>query len=173
MHQPAWFSALLDGLDHRMARLVGQNPPPGFPDSLSADAKAALLASYGTQFGAYVNLLWQVPALSLTAQAFLFTIALGDSRPVSRMVSGALSLVVAAMSIYLMVSHRIHAERHGRVATALAVQLGALDGADRTGAAGAWGAVNRGSFVLWIAGLALFGLVGFGAVLVGLVALVV
>ena len=47
--------------------------------------QAALLAVYAGQFGSYTTLLWQVPALSLTAQAFLFTIALAkDANPGAR-----------------------------------------------------------------------------------------
>jgi hypothetical protein len=41
------------------------------------DALLALLTVYTTQFGSYTTLLWQVPVLGLTAQAFLMTIALG------------------------------------------------------------------------------------------------
>lgn len=53
------------------------------------------------------HLLWQVPILSLTAQAFLFTIALsGDSSRTARMMSAALALVVTFLSITLMARHR-------------------------------------------------------------------
>jgi hypothetical protein len=53
------------------------------------------------------NLIWQVPLLSLTAQAFLFSIALGsDARPVSRIVASGLSMVVSVLCILLMARHR-------------------------------------------------------------------
>ncbi len=53
------------------------------------------------------NLLWQVPTLSLTAQAFLFTIALGsDSQRLARVVSCVLSLIVTFLSITLMARYR-------------------------------------------------------------------
>ncbi|MET8425556.1 hypothetical protein [Nocardia sp. NPDC004860] len=56
----------------------------------------------------YENLLWQVPALSLTAQAFLFSIAMGAGNdPVARVVSSLLALIVSIMSIMLMASHRL------------------------------------------------------------------
>ena len=130
-----------------------------------------MLAVYAGQFGSYTTLLWQVPALSLTAQAFLFTIALAKNvDPGARVVTGILSVVTSLMSIYLMLSHRIHAERQGRVAMDLALQLGAQRGPEKyhRGAAGVWAAVNRGSFALWILGLGLFGMVGLGAAILGL-----
>jgi hypothetical protein len=53
------------------------------------------------------NLIWQVPLLSLTAQAFLFTIALGgESRQASRIVACLLSLIVTFLCITLMARHR-------------------------------------------------------------------
>jgi hypothetical protein len=53
------------------------------------------------------NLLWQVPILSLTAQAFLFTIALGaGSSPVARTMAAVLSIIVTGLSVTLMARHR-------------------------------------------------------------------
>lgn len=53
------------------------------------------------------NLIWQVPVLSLTAQAFLFTIALGaDTSRFARVIAASLSLVVTFLSITLMARHR-------------------------------------------------------------------
>jgi hypothetical protein len=53
------------------------------------------------------NLLWQVPTLSLTAQAFLFTIALGaDTSQLSRCIAALLSMLSAAVSMILMAGQR-------------------------------------------------------------------
>ncbi len=53
------------------------------------------------------NMLWQVPTLSLTGQAFLFTIALGhDSSRTARVVSCLLSIVMTILSMHLMSRHR-------------------------------------------------------------------
>lgn len=53
------------------------------------------------------NMLWQVPTLSLTGQAFLFTIALGaDSSRVARVVASTLSIVMTILSMHLMSRHR-------------------------------------------------------------------
>jgi hypothetical protein len=56
------------------------------------------------------NLLWQVPVLSLTAQAFLFTIALGGgSSRLARCIAALLSVIAATVSMILMAGHR-HSE---------------------------------------------------------------
>jgi hypothetical protein len=66
-------------------------------------ATYSAVAARRTQFDA---LLWQVPVLSLTAQAFLFTIALGDGDAWARIVSSLLSLNITVISIMLMGRHR-------------------------------------------------------------------
>lgn len=52
------------------------------------------------------NLVWQVPVLSLTAQAFLFVTALGGGDKWSRVIASVLSLAVTFLSITLMARHR-------------------------------------------------------------------
>lgn len=55
----------------------------------------------------YERLLWQVPSLSLTAQAFLFNIALNQNNSAAGRIGGAsLALVLALLSLGLMASHR-------------------------------------------------------------------
>lgn len=59
----------------------------------------------------YENLLWQVPTVSLTAQAFLFSIAMAaENLPIAKVASSLLALIVSIISILLMASHRL-AER--------------------------------------------------------------
>lgn len=53
------------------------------------------------------SLLWQVPSLSLTAQAFLFSISLGNSSKVSRIIASALSVLMCGLTLHLMGRHRI------------------------------------------------------------------
>lgn len=53
------------------------------------------------------ELMWQVPALSFTAQAFLFTIALGSGISMeSRLISSFLIIISSSMSLQLMSKHR-------------------------------------------------------------------
>lgn len=64
----------------------------------------AAVAARRTQWD---NLLWQVPTLSLTGQAFLFTIALGpDSSRASRMIACTLSMVMTVLAMHLLSRHR-------------------------------------------------------------------
>jgi hypothetical protein len=72
-------------------------------DNLSREAYAAV-AARRTQFD---QLVWQVPVLSLTAQAFLFSIALSsDGTRTTRIIASLLSLVMTFLSLHLMVKHR-------------------------------------------------------------------
>jgi hypothetical protein len=52
------------------------------------------------------ELLWQVPGLSLTAQAFLFIISLGNSSNLSRLIASSLSTIISILSMHLMIRHR-------------------------------------------------------------------
>lgn len=52
-------------------------------------------------------LLWQVPALSLTGQAFLLVIALGDtSAALARYLAAGLGFLLALVSVVTLASHR-------------------------------------------------------------------
>jgi len=54
----------------------------------------------------YDQMLWQTPVISLTAQAFLFSIALGHIHPVSRALAALLALACSLASIHLLAKHR-------------------------------------------------------------------
>src|SRR5690349_20867309 len=56
---------------------------------------------------AFDTLVWQVPSLGLTAQAFLLTLAYGpSSSSTARYVAGGLSIVIALVAIQTMLKHR-------------------------------------------------------------------
>jgi hypothetical protein len=67
------------------------------------DAQYQLLAERRQN---YDNMLWQTPVISLTAQAFLFTIALGGGERSSRILAGMLSFFAAVAASQLMSKHR-------------------------------------------------------------------
>jgi hypothetical protein len=131
---------------------------------LQAGDLVALLNVYTSQFGSYTTLLWQVPALGLTAQAFLMTIVLGGGSPpvthAARYTASALSIVVALASIWLMHNQRARAINHAELAKRVSYRLSlthlvggtfALDDAvpDRgTDAQNVW-AVNRVIYHVW------------------------
>ena len=55
----------------------------------------------------YDQMMWQVPGLSLAAQSFLLTIALGaNSTPVARLVSGLLAFMAAVATVQLLLKQR-------------------------------------------------------------------
>jgi colanic acid biosynthesis protein WcaH len=62
------------------------------------------------------SLLWSTPVISLTAQAFLFTIALNpDVSVYSRIISAFLALITAVASIHLLMKHRFYEEEHAKI----------------------------------------------------------
>ena len=75
------------------------------------DQYAHLIVPYGVlndRVGDRDALMWQSPAMALTAQAFLVTIALGhETAPVARFLAAMLGVVVTVMSIQLMLKHRL------------------------------------------------------------------
>jgi|GEM_PF-6539679 hypothetical protein len=52
------------------------------------------------------TMLWQVPSLSLAGQAFLFSVSLGNSSVLSRLMASGLSILISILAIHLMVRHR-------------------------------------------------------------------
>jgi hypothetical protein len=132
------------------------------------------------------NLLWQVPAVSLTAQAFLFSISMGAGNDaVARIASSLLALNVSIISIMLMASHRLAARKD-------VLWLERFEQNEL--AAGTWGAHGtafetqqdiadldagwvgnlipmRQMFTVWVVGLACFGLAAVFMILRTLVGL--
>jgi len=61
------------------------------------------------------NLVWQTPVLSLTAQAFLFTIIYTSTASnVARTIVAALSIILALASIQLLLKHRFMEAEHAK-----------------------------------------------------------
>lgn len=62
------------------------------------------------------SLLWQTPVLSLTAQAFLFVIALSQNVSDSaRKIAASLALIAAVASIQLLTKHRFNEVEHAKL----------------------------------------------------------
>lgn len=73
------------------------------------------------------TLLWQTPVLSLTAQAFLFTIALGEDVPESgRRTAATLALMVSIASIQLLAKHRFNEVDHAKRLTQIEKERGLI-----------------------------------------------
>lgn len=76
----------------------------------------------------YDLLMWQTPALGMTAQAFLMTIALGpDTKQAARLVANLLAFVVALLSMQLMAKHRYHEGIDARLLVRLETDHGLTD----------------------------------------------
>jgi hypothetical protein len=87
--------------------LVPQGRADNPPMSQEDMRRLAVYQVVAARRDSYEALLWQVPALSLTAQAFLLTIALGGgtSLPARRLAS-LLSFISALASMQLLSKHR-------------------------------------------------------------------
>jgi hypothetical protein len=90
----------------------------------TGDQLINLLNIYATQVGSYTTLLWQVPALSLTAQSFLLTIALtAHNGEIAKVTAAGLSMVISLASYALMHDQRGHAINYGELAMRLSNKL--------------------------------------------------
>ncbi len=145
--------------------------PPGETQAAgvahSSGDLVGLLGAYGTQFGSYTTLLWQVPALSLTAQSFLMTIALGSGNTsLARLIASVLSAIVAWASFALMHDQRGHAINHGELARRISAKLdlkellGYLEETDakpaKADAETVWTAWDHSIYAVWKGCMVLF-----------------
>ncbi|WP_104190437.1 hypothetical protein [Cryobacterium sp. Y82] len=72
-----------------------------------ADQLLAVWQAVSQRRIAYETMMWQTPALGMTAQAFLLTLALAtDTSDVARIASAALSVLISIMVIQLLGKHR-------------------------------------------------------------------
>jgi len=117
-------------------------------------------------------MLWQAPALALTAQAFLLTIALGGNAisVSARALAAALGLVVACMSMQLMAKHRYLRELDNAWLTVMEKEIGLAPIAARglePGEGPRRSLAHRArSYVVWEVGLALFALTNMAILLI-------
>ena len=86
---------------------------PYFEIDILTDAQYEILNARRDSFN---NLVWETPVLSLTAQAFLFTIALNpDVSVTARYLSAILALITAIASIQVLAKHRFMEREHARM----------------------------------------------------------
>lgn len=83
--------------------------------STQPETAALVYQALSQRRSGFDTLVWQTPALSLTAQAFLFTIALGNNGSGARLASSFLAMVVTFMSMQLMSKHRYHEIHDGEI----------------------------------------------------------
>ena len=73
------------------------------PEPKIAEQQYPILAARRQNYDA---MLWQTPVISLTAQSFLFLIALGTGDPYGRLIAALLALITALASAQLLAKHR-------------------------------------------------------------------
>jgi hypothetical protein len=125
-------------------------------------------------------MIWQTPALGLTAQAFLLTIALSaDASRTARLITAILSLVTALVAMQTMTKHRYNETTDARLLECIERELGFTVGNQPPhmpprirGAAvnNATGPINKlRSFDLWMISLSAFALSGLIVIIVTIV----
>ena len=96
-------------------------------DGSQAATEATTVAMYQVVAGrrqAIDTMMWQVPSLSLTAQAFLLTISLGsDSSRLARLVAAFLGSIAMGMCLQLMAKYRHLEVVDSRIAESLEQRL--------------------------------------------------
>lgn len=148
------------------------------PDSLADSRLTRQLFAYemlAERRNQQDSMLWQAPALALTAQAFLLTIALGGNAVsvFARALAAGLGLVVACMSMQLMAKHRHLTELDNAWLAAMEQEIGLAPIAARDISPGVGPrrslARRARSYVVWEAGLALFALTNMAILLITLI----
>ena len=147
---------------------------------------------------AYDSMMWQTPALGLTAQAFLLTLALeATSRSLVRFIAASLSLVLSLITMQLMAKHRLFEVLDSKLLARFEDKLGISDWlevhphgpkesrrdeSERTGenekslpkwiswlrwfTRGPKWFWRKSSFLVWQFGLASFGMISIGIMIV-------
>lgn len=78
---------------------------------MDIESAALLFQTVEQRRETYDQMMWQVPALGLTAQAFLLTIALGSgSSWIARVLAATLGAAAAVAGMQLLLKHRYHEE---------------------------------------------------------------
>lgn len=133
------------------------------PDVPIAEPTETLYEIVAARRLGYDSMMWQTPVLSLTAQAFLLTIALGEGGKWARCMSGFLALLAALSSLQLMVKHRAYEEADSRWLKAYEdrwFNCKPVHGSGRAFFQPNWVA-RLSSYRVWRWTLAVFGLAGF------------
>jgi hypothetical protein len=158
----------------------GQETPPGHSHSGARGGSQPTLRSQMSYDVAanrryqYDFMMWQVPALSLTAQAFLFTVALqAEATRAARLIASALALVVAAISMQLMAKHRHHERTEADRLKGFEEdqQLAGLHRPmqERGTQLRRWSPTALSSYHVWMVGIAVFGLAAVTIILISIV----
>lgn len=152
--------------------------PAAYMDERSSQAVLAVYSAVSARRDSFDDRMWQVPALAMTAQAFLMAIALGSTGiRAPKFVAAVLGLVLAVLSMQLMAKHRFIELLDNRLLEkverdlGLEAILGELPHAalrQRAATLAAPRLVRLSSYRIWMAALGLFGLADIAGVFLAL-----
>lgn len=134
-------------------------------EEITASDPATVYNVVAAQMQQHDMLMWQVPVLSLTAQAFLFTIILGgDSSRTARVLASALAAISSILSMQLMAKHHWYRQLEwkwlGDFEEKHKMEHAHAHGNDRASKRSLpQGIIYQSSYKLWQVGLSIFGLV--------------
>ncbi|MEU4444396.1 hypothetical protein AB0K14_19085 [Actinosynnema sp. NPDC050801] len=130
----------------------------------------AVLAQYqvvAARRQAFDTMMWQAPALSLTAQSFLLSLAYGaQSTRLASAVAGVLSVIVSGMSVQLLLRHRQNEITDSLLLHRIELEQGwpemfASSKVRARTVSGPHRRLVRGrSYLIWACGLSIFGIAG-------------
>jgi hypothetical protein len=115
--------------------------------------------------------IWQTPALAMTAQAFLLTVALDStSLRTARYLSAGLATMIALISMQLMAKHRFVGELDRLEAARLEEKLGLPNISSRRrgqpGSVVAPWILRKSSYRIWVVALGVFALTSMSILLI-------
>jgi hypothetical protein len=93
-----------------------EQPNDQLGDRADMEVQLSIYETLASRRASYDTMMWQAPMLSLTAQAFLFTIALGPgSARIARILASMLSFISAVGSMHLMAKQHFNEGLDNRV----------------------------------------------------------
>ena len=100
-------------------------PLPEGDGSLTHENARDLFATLEERRRSFEQVMWQVPSLSITAQAFLFSAAFGSGAPrYARVIVLLVGLVAVLAAMHLLAKHRYLESLHGQVQALCQRELG-------------------------------------------------
>jgi hypothetical protein len=99
-------------------------PSPERAGLLTHENARDLFATLEERRRSFEQVMWQVPSLSITAQAFLFSAAFGGAPRYARVTVLLVGLIAVLAAMHLLAKHRYLESLHGQVQALCQRQLG-------------------------------------------------
>jgi hypothetical protein len=115
------------GLGRRAPKATDMAPshPGDVRERLTAEIARDVFSTLEERRRSFEQVMWQVPSLSIAAQAFLFSAAFGSNGPrYARVIVLLLGLASVLAALHLLAKHRYLESLHGQVESLCLSQLG-------------------------------------------------